>query len=111
MPRNAVSQVCMWALTRPGITILSEASMVSSVVAFRLRPAALIVLPEINSSPSFISPMVESSVTSQPHLMRVCFMVFSVGLDARGLGDRDVIGDLRLDAGGEVGRRHGERRN
>ena len=40
MPRSAVSQVCMWALTRPGMTILSEASITSSAVAPRLRPTA-----------------------------------------------------------------------
>src|SRR4051794_25204928 len=74
MPRSAVSQVCMWALTRPGITILSVASMVSSAVALRLRPAALMVLPEMSSSPPFISPIAGSSVTSQPHLISVDFM-------------------------------------
>jgi len=35
MPRSAVSQVCMWALTRPGMTILSEASITSSALAPR----------------------------------------------------------------------------
>ncbi len=74
MPRSAVSQVCMCALTRPGITILSEASIVSSAVAPRLRPTASIRLPLNRSSPFLKSPSLGSSVTSQPHRISTRFM-------------------------------------
>ena len=45
MPRSAVSHVCICALTSPGITILSVASITSSAAASRLRPTASMRLP------------------------------------------------------------------
>src|SRR5262245_17543273 len=74
MPRSAVSHVCMWALTRPGMTILSVASIVSSAAAARLRPTARISPSPYSSSPPLKSPMAGSSVTSQPHLISTRFM-------------------------------------
>ena len=49
--------------------------MVSSAVALRLRPAALMVFPDISSSPPLMSPIAGSSVTRKPHLIRVDFIV------------------------------------
>ena len=81
MPRSAVSQVCICAFTRPGITILSVS--VDHLVGRRIETFARPLrsrLPREQQLPALeIADAGGSSVTSQPHLIRTrCIGFLSV---------------------------------
>ena len=60
-----------WVSTKPGITIMREASITSALGALMLGRTAEILPPSISTSACSKSPTARSSVSTQPPLIRI----------------------------------------